>query len=165
MPSNKHTHEENVLWHNSLPGKHLSASVLCWSSDGALLFVLPTYESWWTLPGGVVEAKESPLLAAARELKEETGLEVSPHKLQFVGINYAHPYKAWNDFVHLFFTAGILTDKQIKAIGKKSEKMHGCQFLYKEQINTFVAPFRAGVMSALYDQPQQSGLYVESKVS
>lgn len=35
----------------------------------------------WHLPGGGVKGKESPVQGAARELKEELGLEVSPHDL------------------------------------------------------------------------------------
>ncbi len=164
MPSNKHTHAENTQWHNELPAKHLSASVLCWNADGALLFVLPSYESWWTLPGGVVEKNESPLLAAARELKEETGLDISSRRLQFAGVNYAHPYKEWHDFLHFFFTVGALTKKEIAAIGQTSEKMHGCQFLFAEQLPSFVAPFRLDALRQLFEYPQTGPVYIETEI-
>ena len=47
--------------------------------DGKLLFVLRRYEPGkgeWCLPAGFVEAGEQPVESAARETKEETGLDV-----------------------------------------------------------------------------------------
>lgn len=42
---------------------------------------------FWNLPGGAVEAREPLVNAAARELREETGLQVRPQDLQHIGIN------------------------------------------------------------------------------
>lgn len=39
----------------------------------------------WSLPGGYLELDEPPQAGAARELREETGLEVDPDDLAFVG--------------------------------------------------------------------------------
>jgi 8-oxo-dGTP diphosphatase len=48
------------------------ATVIC-RRDNQILYVRKP-KSKWTLPGGKVEADESPAQAAARELREETGL-------------------------------------------------------------------------------------------
>lgn len=53
------------------------AHVVVRNAAGELLVVRPTYLGpGWTLPGGHVERGEPPHVAAAREAREETGLEV-----------------------------------------------------------------------------------------
>jgi len=37
---------------------------------------------WWVTPGGGIDGDEDPRVAAARELREETGLEVAPAQLR-----------------------------------------------------------------------------------
>jgi 8-oxo-dGTP diphosphatase len=48
------------------------ATVIC-KRDGEILYVRKP-KSKWALPGGKIEAGETPVQAAARELTEETGL-------------------------------------------------------------------------------------------
>ena len=65
-----------------LPGIPVSAGALIYDRAGRLLILKPTYKSGWTIPGGVMEADgESPWEACQREVREETGLEVSHGRL------------------------------------------------------------------------------------
>lgn len=50
--------------------KRIAADVLIRDEAGRVLLVDPTYKDGWDLPGGMVEANESPRAAAARELGE-----------------------------------------------------------------------------------------------
>jgi 8-oxo-dGTP diphosphatase len=45
--------------------------VLFRDAAGRVLLVKPTYKNGWEIPGGYVDAGESPRAAAAREVKEE----------------------------------------------------------------------------------------------
>ncbi|MCB9823329.1 NUDIX hydrolase [Candidatus Nomurabacteria bacterium] len=55
-------------------------------SEGKLLLQKTSYSSQhWSLPGGGISKKESPLMAAKRELEEETGLMVDQAQFKEIG--------------------------------------------------------------------------------
>lgn len=60
-----------------------SASVVAVSTQGEVLVVKASYKKYWSFPGGVVDAGETPRTAALRELTEETGLSLLPSDLSF----------------------------------------------------------------------------------
>jgi 8-oxo-dGTP diphosphatase len=60
------------------------AAVAVWH-DGQLLVVRTSYRPELDLPGGGIAPGETPLAAAARELREETGLRVAPELLTDAG--------------------------------------------------------------------------------
>lgn len=45
----------------------------------------PTMSKWWDIPKGKMEKNETYGTAAARELKEETGLVADIHKMSYLG--------------------------------------------------------------------------------
>lgn len=61
---------------NDLPRFVLAALTLIRQDNAVLLVQQRDPPGYWSLPGGVVEHGESPDQAAAREVKEETGLDV-----------------------------------------------------------------------------------------
>lgn len=81
----------------SSPSKHLpfpdfvetqerrlsSAAVVVENTDGEVLVLKASYLPQWTLPGGIVDAGESPCEAAVRELQEETGLTLPADTVRF----------------------------------------------------------------------------------
>lgn len=63
----------------------------------------------WCAPGGKLLPKETPLLAAIRELREETRLEVDPESLVYLGKFYVQYPNG--DFIFHLFKTYILDDQ------------------------------------------------------
>jgi ADP-ribose pyrophosphatase YjhB (NUDIX family) len=72
-------------------GRVEGAHVLATDAEGRILVVRTTYLGpGWMLPGGRVERGETPHGAAARETKEETGLDVVVDRLLLVDARRGH---------------------------------------------------------------------------
>ena len=82
----EYSFNERMKWLESLHKTPASATVAIEDPSGQLLIVKATYKSYWTMPGGVIDAGESPKQAALREVKEEVGLSLTPEDTQFVGV-------------------------------------------------------------------------------
>lgn len=91
-------------WTATLPRKRMGAALLLRAEDDRILLVEPTYKPYWELPGGVVEADESPRVAAAREITEELGLTVVPGRLLVV--DWVPPRDGRTDGLMLVFDGG-----------------------------------------------------------
>ncbi|MDG4761338.1 NUDIX hydrolase [Micromonospora sp. WMMD710] len=67
-----------------MPRKRMAAGLLITDADERVLLVEPVYKASWEIPGGCVEADESPYQAAIRECREELGLDLAPGRLLVV---------------------------------------------------------------------------------
>jgi len=87
-------------------GSQTSCGVIV--TDGErLLLGHATRSPRWDIPKGVAEAGESFVAAAARELREETGLVVSPEELVALGV---HPYLRSKDLALFAWAPQSLPD-------------------------------------------------------
>jgi 8-oxo-dGTP pyrophosphatase MutT (NUDIX family) len=90
----------------SLPRKRMGSGVLFRDGAGRVLLVEPIYKDYWELPGGAVEADESPYDAARREVKEELGLGLSLGRLLVV--DWVPPRSGRTEGVMFVFDGGVL---------------------------------------------------------
>ncbi|MCD5316470.1 NUDIX domain-containing protein [Kineosporia babensis] len=100
-----------AAWLATLPRKVMGAGVLFTDVSGdetKVLLVEPTYRDTWGLPGGVVEAGESPRDGAARETLEELGFQIQPGRLLVV--DWIAPRPIGGDSVDWMFEGGQLPE-------------------------------------------------------
>lgn len=84
----------------------MGSAVLLRDAGGRILLVEPAYKDYWELPGGAVDADESPYDAAVRELKEELGLSVTPGRLLVV--DWVPPRAGRTEGVMFVYDGGVL---------------------------------------------------------
>lgn len=85
------------------------------NEKGEILLVKEKSDGHWSLPGGWSDVGYSPKEVAAKEVREETGLEVRPSRLLAVMDMSKHPHPPIPFYVYKFFilceiTGGRFTD-------------------------------------------------------
>jgi 8-oxo-dGTP diphosphatase len=105
--------DTDTAFYASLPRTRGAASALLLDERGRIVLVKPTYKEGWFLPGGVIEAGESPLAACLRECGEELG--VVPRLDGLVCVDWGPP-RDGIDAVNIFVFGGRITEKQVAAI-------------------------------------------------
>ncbi len=98
----------------TMPTKRMAAGAIFLNAVGNILIVKPTYRPDWLIPGGTIEADESPRNACMREIKEELDLDISCDKL--LCVEYLSKSAQQTESVHFVFYGGILTTTQIQQV-------------------------------------------------
>ncbi len=111
-----------------LPGIPVSAGALIFDRAGRLLILKPTYKSGWTIPGGVMEADgESPWEACQREVREETGLEVSRGRL--AAMDFRRPREGRPGGIRFLFDCGQVGDAELAGLKLQPEEISESRLL------------------------------------
>jgi 8-oxo-dGTP diphosphatase len=124
----------DIDYQKSLPKKRMSAGVLFFDGNGRLLIVNPTYKQHWEIPGGVVEADESPLQACTREIHEEIGLMRRPSRL--LAVDYLPTSHDKTEALAFIFYGGILAPKDIHNIQLQPTELSEYCFLPPQEAIT-----------------------------
>jgi ADP-ribose pyrophosphatase YjhB (NUDIX family) len=107
--------------------KRVGADVLIRDERGRVLLVNPAYKPDWDLPGGMVEANESPMAAARREVLEELGLELEVGRLLVV--DWVPPHGPWDDSLMFVFDGGVVSGEQARALRVVDQELTGFRFV------------------------------------
>ena len=145
---------------NRLPKKRMGAGCLLFDERGKLLILKPTYKNHWLLPGGVVEANESPRQACIREVKEETGINCQSTKL--LCVDYVSDRQTNLESVQFVFSGGTVND--FTAIDIPQQEISAYQFceLEKAILMLGIHSQRRLQSCVSYLNTQQTVVYLEN---
>lgn len=129
-------------FYKSLPTKHIGAGCLFCDELGRVLLVKPVYKDPWEIPGGGVEADESPLAACVREVREELGLDLRDVRLR--SIDYRGPVEGIRgDALRFVFFGGVLSHDETARFRLQASELSEWRFVKEEDLDAFVTPVMA----------------------
>ncbi len=114
-----------VTWRNTRPKKRVGAGVLVRDEKGRVLLVEPTYKESWEIPGGSVEADESPRTTCAREVEEELGLRRGVGRL--LCMEWQGPAPDRSESLMFIYDGGVVSDPS--AIRLPSDELASFRFV------------------------------------
>jgi 8-oxo-dGTP diphosphatase len=128
-------HDEYVA---SLPRKRMAVAALIRDASDRALLVSPVYEGSWLVPGGVVDAGESPHAACRREVKEETGLRLPQERI--LAVDWTPQDQDWPEGVFFVYDGGTLSEADIASIVVQDGELDGFRFAACDEIGSLVDP-------------------------
>ncbi|MGO9857336.1 MAG: NUDIX domain-containing protein [Acidimicrobiales bacterium] len=129
-------------FYRSLPTKHVGAGCLFCDNLGRVLLVKPVYKDPWEIPGGGVEADESPLAACIREVREELDFDLRDARLR--SIDYRRPVEGVRgDALRFVFFGGVLSDDDTARFHLQASELAEWRFVRKEDLDAYVTAVMA----------------------
>jgi 8-oxo-dGTP pyrophosphatase MutT (NUDIX family) len=125
----------------SLARKRIAATAFFRDDQGRVLLVNPVYKQTWDLPGGAVEAEESPHAACRREVAEELGLDRSPGPVLAVDWVPSRPERP--EGLIIVYDGGVLSDTEIKEIVLSDGELTSFTFASRDEVAGLVTPLLA----------------------
>lgn len=137
---------DQAAWLASLPRKRMGAGVLVQDVEGRVLVVEPTYKDTWEIPGGAVEADESPRATCAREVEEELGLSRPVGRL--LCLEWQGPEQGSTESLMLVYDGGVLADPA--SIRLPPDELASFRFVHPDELDgLMVARLARRVRAAL----------------
>lgn len=147
-------------FYDQLPKKRMGAGALFWDGDGRVLLVKPSYKPTWEIPGGIVEADESPRACTQREVTEEIGLEKEIGRLLIVDYNHAQGEKT--ESLMFVFDGGVLTAEEIAAINLPADELLSFDFFTEHTLPKNLSPtLRTRILAAWQQKRHNTDAYNE----
>ncbi|MDG4824117.1 NUDIX hydrolase [Asanoa sp. WMMD1127] len=116
----------------------VAAGVVFEDGAGRVLLVRPTYKTGWEVPGGAVEADESPLAGARREVREELGADFPVGPLRVVDWLAAEP--PWDAGLMFLFDGGVLTTADVAQIVLPAAELSAFAFVAPAALDAHLRP-------------------------
>src|SRR5687768_2273179 len=127
----------------------MGSGVLFRDGGHRILLVEPVYKDYWELPGGAVDADESPYDAAVRELKEELGLSVTPGRLLVV--DWVPPRTGRTEGVMFVYDGGVLDPTDAAGIQLPADELRSWAWSTLPEAQQRLSPLLARRAAAALD--------------
>jgi 8-oxo-dGTP pyrophosphatase MutT (NUDIX family) len=124
----------------------MAAGALCRDQSGRVLLVDPVYRDTWDLPGGAVEAEESPQAACRREVIEELGLDRSVGRV--LAVDWVPSRVGRPEGLIVVYDGGVLAANDIAAITVQAAELAGFAFVDPAEVPMRVTPLVARRITA-----------------
>lgn len=141
-------------WQKAQDTRIASAALLIENSAGELL----TVKTHWSLPGGMVDAGETPLQAALRETQEEVGLVVTEDEVSFFAVASRSSDKG---LAHQYIFRVVLDDARLERIVLQQSEIDAYQFLSRDAVLASNEGFAWSIPHWAHHRP---GGYVETQI-
>jgi 8-oxo-dGTP diphosphatase len=125
----------------SLARKRMAATAFLRDDQGRVLLVNPVYKEMWDLPGGSVEAEESPHAACHREVAEELGLDRPPGPVLAVDWVPSQPQRP--ERLVIVYDSGVLSDAEIGEIVLADGELSEFAFVAPDEVAGLLTPLHA----------------------
>jgi 8-oxo-dGTP diphosphatase len=122
----------------SLHRRRIAAGALIRDPAGRICLVEPTYKKLWNLPGGTVEADESPSAGCRREVIEELGIELKIGQLlcmDWVAPGPDDPHGA----LIFVYDGGMINHDTIQMISTPPDELHGFAFVESDDLDGYLS--------------------------
>lgn len=130
-----------------LPRKRLIAQGVLRDADGRILLCELTYKREWDLPGGIVEPREPPSATLVREIREELGIDVTPHGLLLV--EWLPPWQGWDDASLLVFDLGRADADLVETMVLEEREIAGVHWCRPDEAAAHAASYLTRILEAL----------------
>jgi len=140
--------------------KRIGAGALMFDQAGKLLIVKPSYKPGWEIPGGIVEADESPAQACRREITEELGITVDPTTLLCVDYNSSTTH--YLESLMFIFATEPLTEKLEASIAIPPDELVEARFCEPDEAVALLGGRLGKRVEAAMKQPQPA-YYLENQ--
>jgi 8-oxo-dGTP pyrophosphatase MutT (NUDIX family) len=136
-----------------LARKRMAAGVLFRDRAGRVLLVEPSYKPNFEIPGGAVDADESPWATATRELAEELGWDRPVGRLLVV--DYVRPQDSRPEGVVFVFDGGVLDETDLVGMVFGDGEILSAGFHTVQQARAKVKPLLADRLAAALEAVEQ----------